>query len=95
MIFRRWTVGEPLEAGLHGTQHPPARADEIIPTIVLLPLLAFDPAGRRLGFGGGYYDRTLAALRANHTIQAIGIALPPRKYTSYPPNHTIKRWIGS
>ena len=44
-----------------------------MPDIVLAPLLAFDDAGRRLGYGGGYYDRTLRALRERGPILAVGV----------------------
>jgi len=61
LSFRLWRWGEPLAAGPFGTRQP-ASGDIVTPDLVLVPLLAFDRAGRRLGYGGGYYDRTLAAL---------------------------------
>jgi 5-formyltetrahydrofolate cyclo-ligase len=60
LSFRRWQPGAVLLPGRFGTQHPDGEA--LVPDFLLVPLLAFDAAGNRLGYGGGYYDRTLAAL---------------------------------
>lgn len=60
LVFRAWTPETPMQAGRFGTQHPDAPL--LTPDFLLIPLLAFDLAGNRLGYGGGYYDRTIAAL---------------------------------
>ncbi len=60
LTFRRWQPGDVLVAEKFGTLRP--IGDEIVPDVLLIPLLAFDLAGRRLGYGGGFYDRTLAGL---------------------------------
>ncbi len=66
LTFRRWRPGDALTPGPLGTQQPVG--DPVIPGVLLVPLLAWDQAGRRLGYGGGYYDRTIAAARGIRTI---------------------------
>lgn len=61
LAFHRWGWDDPLAAGPFGTRQPMS-GEVLRPDLLLVPLLAFDRAGRRLGYGGGYYDRTLAAL---------------------------------
>ncbi|MFO1069373.1 MAG: 5-formyltetrahydrofolate cyclo-ligase [Geminicoccaceae bacterium] len=82
--FHAWQPGEPLETASLGVRQPPAGAPEAVPDILLVPLLAFDPRGFRLGYGGGFYDRTLAQLRATRPVLAIGIALERQLRPSLP-----------
>jgi 5-formyltetrahydrofolate cyclo-ligase len=74
LIFRSWTPDEGLVRGSYGIFQPSSDAPDVDPDIVLVPLAAFDKAGHRIGYGRGYYDRTLHELRAMKKISVIGIA---------------------
>jgi 5-formyltetrahydrofolate cyclo-ligase len=89
--FRLWQPGEALESGAHGTAHPAAMAPVVTPDVVLVPLLAFDDAGWRLGYGGGYYDRTLAALRAEQSVLAVGVGFAAQRLDKVPHDATDQR----
>jgi 5-formyltetrahydrofolate cyclo-ligase len=78
--FRRWRFGEALAHGPMGTRQP-AAGEAVTPDWLLVPLLAFDRAGRRLGYGGGYYDRTLAGLPG---ALAIGCAFAAQEVPEVP-----------
>lgn len=95
LVFRRWATGDPLEDGLYGTRHPVAAAEEVRPVCLLVPLLAFDRRGIRLGYGGGFYDRTLAALRASGPVVAVGIAYAGQEVESLPAEDHDERldWV--
>ena len=71
--FRRWMPGAALIEGAFGAAIPRDRV-ELVPSILIVPLLAFDSTGGRLGYGGGHYDRTLEALRSRDNVTAIGFA---------------------
>jgi 5-formyltetrahydrofolate cyclo-ligase len=84
LIMRAWQWGEPLNAGVWGIREPKPDAKQVDPDILLVPLLAFDRLGFRLGYGGGYYDLTIAGLRARKTVTAVGIALSAQEVAQVP-----------
>lgn len=89
LSFRSWQPGTPLRPGPLGTSVPegPDCTDAVI--MLLVPLLAFDRRGQRLGFGGGYYDRTLARLRRRPNFQyAIGIGFAAQRVAQVPAGPT-------
>jgi 5-formyltetrahydrofolate cyclo-ligase len=67
LLFRRWSVGDPLQRHAIGSEEPTPHAPSVIPAVILVPLLAFDDSGARLGYGGGYYDRTMNTMRRFET----------------------------
>ena len=82
--FRRWRPGMALATGRFGTQHPPEDAKRIEPDVLLIPLLAFDRRHFRLGYGAGFYDRTLADLRARKTVLAVGVGFAAQRVEAVP-----------
>jgi 5-formyltetrahydrofolate cyclo-ligase len=84
LIMRSWRWGEPLVPGVWGIREPRPEAPEVQPDILLVPLLAFDRSGHRIGYGAGYYDLTIAQLRAKKPIAAIGIALAAQEVETVP-----------
>ena len=84
LIMRAWGIGEPLGAGVWGIREPPPSAAVIAPDILLVPLLAFDRAGHRIGYGAGYYDMTIAALRARQAVVAVGLAFAAQEIAAVP-----------
>jgi 5-formyltetrahydrofolate cyclo-ligase len=84
LAFRRFRFGEKLEDGAFGTRHPLPEAGAIVPDWLLVPLVAFDDAGGRIGHGAGYYDRTLATLRERRPVMALGIAYAAQRQPPLP-----------
>jgi 5-formyltetrahydrofolate cyclo-ligase len=84
LIMRRWTWGAPLGAGVWGIREPKPEAEEVAPDILLVPMLAFDRAGHRVGYGGGYYDLTIKGLRGRKTVSAVGIAFAAQEVAKVP-----------
>jgi 5-formyltetrahydrofolate cyclo-ligase len=83
LLFSRWTPDGPLRDGPFGARVPEVD-DFIEPEILIVPLVAFDRHGGRLGYGGGFYDRTLERLRARRATLAIGFAFDAQEAESLP-----------
>ena len=84
LIMRAWSFGAPLKAGQWGIREPTADAAEVAPDILIVPLACFDRAGHRIGYGAGYYDMTINALRAKKAVTAIGIAFAAQEIPRVP-----------
>lgn len=85
LVFRAWYPDLELVDGGFGTRIPPETAPPIVPRILLVPMLAFDRRGFRLGYGGGFYDRTLEKLRARDpATRAIGVAYTGQEVSEVP-----------
>jgi 5-formyltetrahydrofolate cyclo-ligase len=84
LIFRSWQPGDTMGETLWGIREPEAHRAVVVPRILLVPLLAFDRAGYRLGYGGGYYDRTLRGLRSTGAVVAVGLAFDEQEVDAVP-----------
>ena len=84
LLFRQWRPGHPLVPGAFRVMEPMEDAPVVQPDILLVPLLAFDDRGYRLGYGGGFYDRTLEVLRAAAPALALGIGYAGQRLESVP-----------
>jgi len=88
MVFRPWTPETPMTTDRHGIPIP-AGDQTVVPDVVLLPLVAFDAHGYRIGYGGGYFDRTLAVLAPRPF--AIGVGFELARVTSVRPEpHDVR-----
>jgi 5-formyltetrahydrofolate cyclo-ligase len=84
LVMRAYAFGEPLVKGVWNIRVPPPEAEELAPDILIVPLLAFDRAGNRLGYGAGYYDMTITALREKKPVIAVGVAFAAQEVEAVP-----------
>lgn len=84
LMFRAYAPGDELAPGYAGIPEPLPRADALCPDVFLVPLLAFDRRGHRLGYGGGFYDRTLSLARLCKRVMAIGLAYACQEIANVP-----------
>lgn len=94
LTFRRWRLGEMLKSGRYDTCEPFEYKPEVVPSFVFVPLLAFTGDGHRLGYGGGFYDRTLAKLRLEANVFACGVAFAGQETRELPVNEHDERLDG-
>lgn len=83
LLFRQWDEKAQMVTGKFGITEPAGTAT-LMPDIILVPLLAFDAKGHRLGYGAGFYDRTIARLKKQKSVQAIGLAYEMQLYKTLP-----------
>jgi 5-formyltetrahydrofolate cyclo-ligase len=84
LVFRLWRPGEPTLQGKMAVAEPLPAALEAAPDLLFVPLAAFDRAGHRIGYGAGFYDRSLAGLRAKKPICAVGVAYASQEFPEVP-----------
>jgi 5-formyltetrahydrofolate cyclo-ligase len=84
LIMRAFAFGDALASGQWGIREPKSEAGEVAPDILLVPLLAFDRSGHRVGYGAGYYDMTIAKFRAMKRITAVGVAYAAQQIDTVP-----------
>ncbi len=84
LVFRAWRPGDSLEPGVFGTLHPSPACEVVEPDALIVPLLACDEEGWRLGYGGGFYDRTLERLRGRKPVTAIGVGFDAQLVADVP-----------
>ncbi|MBV1697356.1 MAG: 5-formyltetrahydrofolate cyclo-ligase [Hyphomicrobiales bacterium] len=84
LAMREWAFGEPLVQGVWGIREPAATAATVDPDILLVPIVAFDRTGHRIGYGAGYYDMTITQLRARKQVVAVGLAFATQEVSAVP-----------
>ncbi len=95
LVFRAWAPGDQMVPGIWDIPVPPESAEQVEPDLLLVPMLAFDRRGYRLGYGGGFYDRTLELLRSHKPVTAIGVAYAAQEMEEVPhgPHDQPLDWI--
>lgn len=95
LLMRAWTPGDAMNAAAWGIAEPMDDKPAVDPDILLVPLLAFDARGYRLGYGGGFYDRTLQRLRKLKPIVAVGLAYDELRVDAVPAESYDERldWV--
>ncbi len=99
LLFRAWRPGDALMPARFGLQEPAADRPTVVPELLIVPLLAFDRQGNRLGYGGGFYDRTLAGLRGadqgGRRTLAVGVGFAAQELGALPHGATDQRldWV--
>ena len=88
--FREWSPGAQMIEGAFKALIP-EEGDWVVPDVLIVPLLAFDARGFRLGYGGGFYDRTLEGLRARGRVLAVGFAFAAQEVPQVPTDATDQR----
>ncbi|MEZ5849584.1 MAG: 5-formyltetrahydrofolate cyclo-ligase [Hyphomicrobiaceae bacterium] len=84
LLFRRWRPGDAMDTAVWGIREPKATQPELQPSVLLVPLLAYDRSGLRLGYGGGFYDRTIHGLRKAAAVTTVGLAFAEQEVDAVP-----------
>jgi len=84
LLMRAWSFGSALEARQWGIKEPLDDAPVVDPDILLVPLACFDRLGHRIGYGAGYFDKTIRALRGKKRVTAVGLAFAAQEIERVP-----------
>lgn len=91
LLLRAFSFGDELARGQWGIREPQPSAPEVFPDVMLVPLAAFDRTGHRIGYGAGYYDMTIARIRAMKSVTAVGIAFSAQEIARVPATERDER----
>ncbi|MFA6265028.1 MAG: 5-formyltetrahydrofolate cyclo-ligase [Pseudolabrys sp.] len=91
LVMRAYAFGDAFKAGQWGIREPMPSAPEVAPDVLIVPLACFDRTGHRIGYGAGYYDMTIAALRARKKVTAIGIGFAVQEIPQVPATERDER----